>query len=327
MLGFGLSSFTSLATNISVGDHVTGKLFGMTIDLDTVWSTLAAMAVVLVLGIMLRRQVTSGVPGRLQAAWEMGVEAVTNQVEGSIGPRGAAIIPLAITLFVFILICNLFEVFGVGSHFEWLEAPNADVNLPAAMAVLVIVWVHVASIRTRGLLGYLRHYLTQPFPLVLAPFNLFINLVEEIAKPVTLCLRLFGNLFSGALMLSLIAALGDWSLGKVHIGWLATFLTNIVWKLFDVFVIGPIQAFIFALLTILYFDTAMSTGHGAEEPTPRRLPGTGDHAVPAEHGPSATRPEPAEPVVAGGAGTGSAAISASASASASTSVTASVTES
>jgi F-type H+-transporting ATPase subunit a len=94
---------------------------------------------------------------------------------------------------------------------------------------------------------------------VLAPFNGFINLVEEIAKPITLALRLFGNLFSGALMLTLIAALGAWKLSGIPIGNIITLILAVVWKLFDCFVIGPIQAFIFALLTILYFDTAMQT--------------------------------------------------------------------
>ena len=295
-LGLGLHPFTWLAANISVGEHVVRKLGPLTLNVDTIWATVAAGGVVVALGVLLRRQLTSGVPGRLQAAWEAGVEAVTSQVEGSIGPRGRSIIPLAVTLFVFILVCNLFEVFGVGSRLEWLPAPAADVNLPAAMAVFVIVGVHIYSIRARGILGYLRHYLMHPFPLVLLPFNLFINLVEEIAKPVTLALRLFGNLFSGALMLSLIAALGAWKLGPVPIGDFTTFIFNIVWKLFDVFLIGPIQAFIFALLTILYFDTAMSTEHD-EEPRPGR--GRVPVARPEEAigGSRASRPEPTPPLV------------------------------
>ncbi|MGH9046381.1 MAG: F0F1 ATP synthase subunit A, partial [Acidimicrobiales bacterium] len=102
---------------------------------------------------------------------------------------------------------------------------------------------------------------TQPFPVVLLPFNLFINIVEEIAKPITLALRLFGNLLSGTLMLSLIAALGAWKLSGAPVGDIVIVIINPVWKLFDLF-IGAIQAFIFALLTILYFDTAMSGAHG-----------------------------------------------------------------
>lgn len=248
-----------LAVNISVGTHIEWKAVGLTVDLDTLWATAAAMVVVAALAVVLRRQATSGVPGKFQLVWEMGLNAVSKQVEGSIGPRGQAVIPLAMTLFLFIFVANFFEIFGVGSKYEALGPPTANVNLPAALAVLVIVLVHIASLRTRGLRGYLRHYATQPFPLVLLPFNVFINVVEEIAKPITLALRLFGNLFSGALMLTLIAALGAWMLGPVPIGDVLTFAFSVIWKLFDVFLIGPIQAFIFALLTILYFDTAMAT--------------------------------------------------------------------
>ena len=269
-----------LATEISVGEHIQKKFAGLTLDLDTVWATVAALVVVVALGLVLRRQTTSGVPGRLQAAWEMGVEAVSKQVEGSIGPRGASVIPLAVTLFVFIFVCNLFEVVGLGSKYEWLTAPNADINLPLAMALFVILLVHVSSIRARGLSGYVKHYLTQPFPLFLLPFNLFINLVEEIAKPITLALRLFGNLLSGTLMLSLIAYLGVWKLGAVPIGNVLVVPVNAVWKLFDL-AIGGIQAFIFALLTILYFDVAMSTDHDETHPAePHLVEADGEELVP-----------------------------------------------
>ena len=106
------------------------------------------------------------------------------------------------------------------------------------------------------------------------------NLVEEIVKPVTLTLRLFGNLLSGALMLSLIAALGSWKLGAIPLGNILVIVrSTTVWKLFDM-AIGAIQAFIFALLTILYFDTAMSTTTartwttwcGSSPPTSRSRP-------------------------------------------------------
>ena len=250
-----------LAVNISVGDHVTGKLGPFTLNLDTIWWTGVALAVVLVLLWLLRRNATSGVPGKLQVVFESGVQTISRQVEGSIGPGGMAIIPLAMALFVFIFISNSLELFSLGSHYEWLSPPTADINLTLAMALFVVLLVHIASIRARGLRGYVRHYLVQPFPLVLLPFNLFINVVEELAKPLTLALRLFGNMFSGALMVTLIAALAAWNIGPLPVGDLATFLFDVVWKIFDSFIIGAIQAFIFSLLTILYFDAAMSTEH------------------------------------------------------------------
>ncbi|HLI73908.1 MAG TPA: F0F1 ATP synthase subunit A [Acidimicrobiales bacterium] len=245
-----------LAANINVGSHV--QKFGL--DLDTVWATGAAMVVVLVLGLFLRARATSGVPGKLQLVWEMGVQAVRQQVSGSIGPRGLTVVPLAVALFVFILVANWFSVLGIGSEIEWLPTPTSDINVTLALALVVIVPVHIASVRTRGLRGYIRHYVLQPFPKALFPVNIFINFVEELAKPLTLALRLFGNLLSGALMLALIAALGTWTLAHVPIGDILTVLLNPVWKIFDL-AIGAIQAFIFALLTILYFDTAMAEAH------------------------------------------------------------------
>jgi F-type H+-transporting ATPase subunit a len=257
-----LTAFRPLmAVDISVGTHLTTKLGPLTFDLDTVWATGVAAVVVIALAVVLRRKATSGVPGKFQLVWEMGVEAVTRQVEGSIGPRGLSVIPLAMTLFLFILVANSFEIFTYGSRVAPLGPPTADVNLPAAMAIFVIVLVHIASVRSRGLRGYLRHYLMQPFNPLLMPVNLFINFVEEISKPFTLALRLFGNLFSGVLMLALIAALAAWKVGPVPVGDVGTFLFDVIWKLFDVFVIGPIQAFIFSLLTILYFTSAMATDH------------------------------------------------------------------
>jgi len=245
-----------LAANINVGTHV--QRDGL--DLDTIWSTVAAMVIVIGLGLYLRARATRGVPGKLQLAWEMGVQAVRQQVEGTIGPRGAAIVPLAVALFVFILVANWFSVLGIGSEIEWIGPPTSDINVTLALALIVIIPVHIASIRVRGLGGYVKHYVSQPFPKALFPLNIFMNGVEEVAKPLTLALRLFGNLLSGGLMLALIAALGVWSISHVPIGDVATIILNPVWKVFDLF-IGAIQAFIFALLTILYFDTAMSDAH------------------------------------------------------------------
>jgi F-type H+-transporting ATPase subunit a len=259
----------SFAADITVGDHVVRKFLGLTINVDTVWATGAAMVIVVLLGLLLRHQVVTGRPGRVQVIFEAMVEAVTSQVEGSIGEAGRSVIPLAVCLFVFIFVCNLFEQVGLGSHFEWLAAPTGDINLTLAMALFVIALVHAASIRSRGLGGYIRHYLFQPFPKALLPFNLFMNLVEEFSKPVTLALRLFGNLFAGALMLSAIAALGAWKLSGAPVGDIVIVIVNPLWKLFDLFIAG-VQAFIFALLAIIYFDTAMSGAHRSER-QPGRL--------------------------------------------------------
>ena len=258
MLGFHLLSAPLLGIDITPGVHKTAKWFGLTINLDIVWATVIAGLVVVTMGLVLRAKATSGVPGKFQLVWEMTVEAVQKQVNDSIGPRGAKVVPLALTLFVFILTCNLFEVLSIGSTIDWLPAPTSDINLPMAMALYVFIMVQAAAIKNRGGLGYMKHFFTQPFSPKMFPVNLFMNLVDELVKPVTLTLRLFGNLFAGGLMLSLLAALVIWILGPLPIGGILSVPFTVVWKLFDMG-IGAIQAFIFALLTILYFDTAMAS--------------------------------------------------------------------
>jgi len=263
--GIHLAVTPLIASTISVGEHPTVQLGPLTIDIDTVWATFIAGMVVILMGFLMVRKATSGVPGKFQLCWEMLVGAVQKQVDDSIGPRGAKVVPLALTLFIFIFTCNLFEVIGIGSRFEVLPAPTSDINLPLAMALYVIVLVHRAAIRNRGVGGYFKHYVTRPFEVKrLFPFgfilygvNVFMNVIDELVKPLTLTLRLFGNLLAGGLMLSLLAALVIWKLGPVPLGGLLTVPLTVIWKLFDM-AIGAIQAFIFALLTILYFDTAMA---------------------------------------------------------------------
>ena len=229
------------ASNIEVGTHRTLTVAGLTFNVDTIWATALAGIIVVGAGFFVRRRITSGVPNRVQLLWETVVGAIQNQVETGIGPTGARIVPLAVTLFFFILICNWLGLVPTGGVHNNIPAPTGDVNLTYAMAFFVIGLVHFYSIRNRGFRGYVNKYFQPSW--LLAP----INAIEEVAKPFTLALRLFGNIFAGGLMLILIA-----SLFPLAILW----FPNILWKLFDAF-IGLIQAFIFSLLTILYFEEAL----------------------------------------------------------------------
>jgi len=193
-------------------------------------------------GLYVRLRATYGVPHGAQLAWEMLVNTTERHVERTIGPAGRKIVPLAISLFVFILIANWLELVPSGSP-KSLPPPTGDINLTVALAGLVILMVHGASLRTRGLRGCLRHYLRP------SPWLLPINLVEEIAKPVTLALRLFANVFAGAVMTALII-----ELLPPHVVWMPL----LFWKLFAMCV-AVVQAFLFALLTILYFRTALES--------------------------------------------------------------------
>ncbi|HQT99338.1 MAG TPA: F0F1 ATP synthase subunit A, partial [Acidimicrobiales bacterium] len=220
---------------IHVGEHPTASLFGLRVDTDIVTSTLLAMAIFLFLGFRMRAKVTDGVPGKLQLFWEILVEQVSELAISAMGPKGRRYVPIGITLFLFILICNWIGFIPSAMHpgvsAEILPAPTSDVNLPFAMAVIVIAWVHVESFRARGIGGYFKHY-KQPYT-ALAP----INIIEEITKPITLTFRLFGNLFSGGLMIAVMTTLLP--IFVVPFG-------EILWKLFDL-VIGAIQAYILML--------------------------------------------------------------------------------
>jgi F-type H+-transporting ATPase subunit a len=239
-------------TEITIGEHTTRSLGGLTFNLDTIISTLVAAAVVLLLGFLARRALTKDpddhVPTKLQLLWETVVNQVNTQVEDNLGKVHPFVAPLAISLFFFILFANWLEILPTELNHDThlLPAPTADTNLTYALALVTIVSVWAYGIKQKGVKGYFKHFF-EPFP-VMFP----LNLLEELIKPVTLALRLFGNIFAGGIMLALI------TLMPAYILW----APNLLWKGFDA-AIGVIQAFIFALLTVLYFAMA-GAGHGDE---------------------------------------------------------------
>jgi F-type H+-transporting ATPase subunit a len=231
--------------NITIGDHRgVVHIPGLgTVDLDVVWTSALAAVVIITLGFMMKRKVTSGVPGKLQLFWETLVEQVSDLTDSAIGPQGQKFVGLGVTIFFFILLCNWIAFIPTGDP-GWFPPPTSDVNLPLAMAVTVVALLHYQSIKARGLRKYFKHYST-PYA-AMTP----INVIEEITKPITLTFRLFGNIFSGLLMISVIV-----TLLPVYASWIGL----VIWKPFDELFIGAIQAFIFALLTIIYLGLGMST--------------------------------------------------------------------
>jgi len=228
-----------LAADVPVGDHIVWKIGGLSFNVDTILGTLIACAILIVFGLWVRAKASSGVPKGPQLLFETVTSNVERQVEATLGIRTAPfVVPVSIVLFFFILTVNWLSIIPTGHHPEYLPPPASDVNLTYPLAFLVIIWMHVTGVRKKGFRGYYRH-LAQPYAW-LFPFNL----IEEIARPFTLALRLFGNVFSGVIMVSLIA------LFPAYILW----APNSIWKLFELF-IGLIQAFIFALLTIIYFGS------------------------------------------------------------------------
>ena len=232
-------SIVKTETSIEIGNHVTGSFLGMTVNLDTVWTTLIAGGIVVGLGLWMRSKVSSRVPSKVQIMWEAVVKEVTTQVEGNLGRVHPFVVPLAVALFLFILMANWIELIPSGEHPKLLPSPTSDINLTLSMALLVIVGVWTFGIREKGAKNYFKHFV-EPYPALLP-----LNILEEITKPFTLALRLFGNIFASGIMIALIGLL------PVYTIW----APDVIWKLFAMF-IGAIQAFIFALLTVLYFGAA-----------------------------------------------------------------------
>jgi F-type H+-transporting ATPase subunit a len=252
------------AADIKIGEHVERHFLGMTFNMDTIWTMLIAGVIVVGLGFWARAQLTrstgSRVPTKLQLTWELVINEVSSQVEDNLGRVQRTVVMLAVAEFFFILVCNWMEMIPSepNKHYHFLPSPTADTNLTYAMAVIVIIAAWIYGIRTRGAKAYFSHFL-QPFP-----FLLPLNIIEEITKPISLALRLFGNIFAGGILLALIGSLTQWTVGVLPVGGVLSVFFAILWKIFDM-AIGLIQAFIFALLTVLYFGQAAGAGHDDHE--------------------------------------------------------------
>lgn len=242
-----MSSSQTQAIDITPGDHTHWHLAGVTLNSDTITGTIVAGVILIALGLLIARGISTRKPSKLQLSFELVTEQVEKQVEDSMGIKTAPfVVPLAFALFLFILIANWISIVPTGHHPEYVPPPASDVNLTYALAVIVIGTMHVVGIRKRGFRGYYGHLFRKPR--ILIP----LNILEEVIKPVTLALRLFGNIFAGTIMVALIAAL------PVYVLW----APDILWKLFDMF-IGLIQAFIFGLLTVLYLSSVKPAEEGA----------------------------------------------------------------
>jgi F-type H+-transporting ATPase subunit a len=251
-----------VAADVPPGTHPTiqicGNAFFCTFNYDTLISSGIAIVLTLALGLGVAYRLSHGRPGKLQMVLELLLSYIRNLTKEMVSEEGTAfVIPIAATIFIFILLANWLDFFPLTKP---VEPAAADINLTLAMALAVIVIVQWYSIHVLGFRGYLRRF-TKPFelPLIGRIFFTPLNIIEEIAKPLSLALRLFGNIFGGLVMVYLLT-LGFTAFAGSSV--LQTALSPIwvillvAWKLFDVFLIGTIQAFIFMLLTIIYFGMA-----------------------------------------------------------------------
>ena len=225
---------------------------------DSVISSALAIVATIAIAFWVRSKLQAREPSKVQAIFEWGYDQLRALIKSNVADDALFIIPLAMTLFLYILIGNWIEVFPL-ALFPVLHGANADLNQTLAMALIVIGVVQWYSIRVLGWRGYLIRF-TKPFELPVWGRALYtpLNILEELVKPVTLSLRLFGNIFAGGVMIGLIASLGTLALPAVGTvgGAIIGALLLVLWKAFDVIFIGFIQAFIFMLLTVIYFGMA-----------------------------------------------------------------------
>jgi F-type H+-transporting ATPase subunit a len=237
------------------------------INYDTIfWSLAVGVIGCLVMWIAARRA-TSGVPGRFQAMVELVVEMVEDQSKAIIHGNRAFIAPLALTVFVWVLLMNsmdflpvdmfdrIFKVVGLGHLIHFHRAvPTADLNGTLGMALAVFALMLFYNIKIKGLGGFVHELFCAPFgshPALWIP-NLALNIIEFVAKTVSLGMRLFGNMYAGELIFLLIALLGStatwWGFG-MHV------VAGSVWAVFHILIV-LLQAFIFMMLTLVYVGQA-----------------------------------------------------------------------
>ncbi|CAI8152512.1 MAG: ATP synthase subunit a [Pseudidiomarina mangrovi] len=220
------------------------------------------------------KKATVGVPGKLQCFIEMIVEFVAGNVRDTFHGKSKLIAPLALTIFVWVFLMNLMDLipvdflpafagwigatfFGMNSHDVYMKiVPTTDINMTAALAIGVFLLMIGYNIRMKGVVGFIKELTLHPFSssnlfvqILLIPFNLLLELIALVAKPFSLALRLFGNLYAGELIFILIGAIG-----------LMQLPLHFVWAVFHILVI-VLQAFVFMMLTIVYLSMASSESH------------------------------------------------------------------
>jgi len=201
-------------------------------------------------------QATTGVPGKFLCFVEIVLEFVDGTVKDIFHGKNALVAPLALTIFGWVFLMNLMDLIPVdflpetakamGIHY-FRVVPSADVNITMSMALGVFFLILFYSIKIKGISGFVKELTLQPFNhWAFIPLNLILEGVTLISKPVSLGLRLFGNMYAGELIFILIAGLLPW--------WSQWFL-SVPWAIFHILII-TLQAFIFMVLTIVYLSQA-----------------------------------------------------------------------
>ena len=230
------------------------------IHLDTMFWSIGLGVLFLFFFYKAASKATSGVPGKWQNFVEMVIEFIDNNVRGTFTAKNDLVAPIALTLFVWILLMNFMDLVPV----DWIPmiatqigipymkvVPTTDPNATFGLAIAVFVLMIYYSIKEKGLGGFFGELAFQPFPKWMFPVNLLLEGVSLIAKPVSLALRLFGNLYAGEMIFILIALLYSGGLLWGAMGGVLQW----AWAVFHILIV-LLQAFIFMILTVVYLDMA-----------------------------------------------------------------------
>lgn len=245
--------------------HQHGIIDFSVFNLDTIFWSIAIGIIGSLVMFKAARHATSGVPGRFQAAVEMLVEMVEDQSKAIVHGNRTFIAPLALTVFVWVLLMNSMDFLPVDLFASLLGlmgfgemhlrvVPTADLNGTLGMALGVFALMLFYSVKIKGFGGFAHELFCAPFGShpALWIFNFGLNLIEFAAKTVSLGMRLFGNMYAGELVFLLIALLGStatwWGFG-MHV------IAGSVWAIFHILIV-LLQAFIFMMLTLVYVGQA-----------------------------------------------------------------------
>ncbi|HFD92614.1 MAG TPA: F0F1 ATP synthase subunit A [Gammaproteobacteria bacterium] len=261
-------------TNLCVGDcdPVTHKAAGFWAwHLDTLFFSIALGALLVAVSWRLGKNLSVETPGGFQNFAESIIEFVSTQVKDTFPGHNPLIAPLALTIFVWVWLMNFMDLIPVdllpliagmfGIHYLKV-VPTTDLSTTFAMSLTVFILIVYYNIKVKGVGGYLKMFLFHPFGKFLVPVNIVMTLIEELAKPLSLGLRLFGNLFAGELVFLLIALIGGTlATGLAALFWLPLqVVLDLGWLIFHLLII-TLQAFIFMVLTIVYLGMAHVEDH------------------------------------------------------------------
>jgi F-type H+-transporting ATPase subunit a len=250
---------TNLKFNVTT--MTLGKGGFWTLNLDTLFFSIVLGGLFLLVFRRVAKSATSGVPGRLQNFVEVVIEFVNTQVKDTFHGRSAVIAPLALTIFVWVFLMNFMDLLPVDllpkvagkiGVPNLRVVPTNDLNVTFGLSISVFLLIIFYSFKVKGAKGVFKEYFFSPFGpypfpwyILVMPFNFFLRAIEELAKPISLSLRLFGNMYAGELIFLLIALLPAW------LQW----VLGGPWALFHILII-TLQAFIFMVLTIVYLSLA-----------------------------------------------------------------------